>query len=153
MSQEYTREIIQTRKDINVNEEDLKKLLNILPFSSHNQRSIGTIKLQIKDLNSHKIDVLDIINIIEESMSGKIQSVLKRPEEAELVRIAHLNPLFSEDVIREMAKNFITRNFPNLESDFKVIFKIESFESIHPHNVYAELKTTIGELKEKIKFN
>ncbi len=153
MSQEYAREIIQTRKDINVNEEDLKKLLNILPFSSHNQRSIGTIELQIKDLNSSKIDVLDIINIIEESMSGKIQSVLKRPEEAELVRIAHLNPLFSEDVIREMAKNFITKNFPNLESDFKVIFKIESFESIHPHNVYAELKTTIGELKEKIKNN
>lgn len=151
MSQEYAEEIIKTRKDINVSEEDLKKLLNILPFSSHNQRSTGTIILQINDLNSHRIDVLDIIDIIEESMSGKIQSVLKRPEEAELIRIAHLKPLFSEDVVREMAKNFMVRNFPNLESDFKVIFKIESYESIHPHNVYAELKTTIGELKQYIQ--
>ncbi|MFX1281140.1 MAG: GTP cyclohydrolase MptA [Promethearchaeota archaeon] len=151
MSQEYAAEVIKTRKDINVSEEDLKKLINILPFSSHNQRSIGTIILQIKDLSNHKIDVLDIIDVIEESMSGKIQSVLKRPEEAELVRTAHLKPLFSEDVIREMAKNFILRDFPNLENNFEIKFKIESLESIHLHNVYAELKTTIGELKNKLQ--
>ncbi|MHA2037112.1 MAG: GTP cyclohydrolase MptA [Promethearchaeota archaeon] len=150
MSQEYAAEIIKTRKDINVSEDDLTKLINILPFSSHNQRSIGTIVIQIKDLSNHKIDVLDIIDVIEESMSGKIQSVLKRPEEAELVRSAHLKPLFSEDVIREMAKNFILRNFPNLEDNFKIRFNVESFESIHSHNVYAELKTTIGELKESL---
>jgi GTP cyclohydrolase-4 len=151
MSQEFAEQIIRTRKDINISEQDLKKLLNILPFSSHNQRSIGTIVVQIKDLNMHKIDVLDIIDIIETSMSGKIQSVLKRPEEAELVRSAHLKPLFSEDVIREMAHNFVLKNFPNLEDNLKIKFRIESFESIHPHNVYAELKTTIGELKTKIK--
>ncbi|MFW9941073.1 MAG: GTP cyclohydrolase MptA [Candidatus Thorarchaeota archaeon] len=151
MSQEYAAEIIKTRKDINVSEDDLKKLINILPFSSHNQRSVGTIIVQIKDLSNHKIDVLDIIDVIEESMSGKIQSVLKRPEEAELVRSAHLKPLFSEDVIREMAKKFILRNFPNLEDNFKIKFKIVSHESIHPHNVYAELKTTIGSLKTSLK--
>lgn len=151
LSLEYAEQVVNSRKDINVSEEDLNKLLNILPFSSHNQRSIGTIIIQIKDLTNHKIDVLDIIDVIEDSMSGKIQSVLKRPEEAELVRSAHLKPLFSEDVIREMAKNFIIRDFPNLEDDFKVKFKIESFESIHPHNVYAELKTTVGELKKKLK--
>jgi len=151
MSQEYAAEIIKTRKDINVSEDDLKKLINILPFSSHNQRSIGTIIVQIKDISNHKIDVLDIIDVIEESMSGKIQSVLKRPEEAELVRSAHLKPLFSEDVIRGMAKNFILRDFPNIEDNFEIIFKIVSMESIHPHNVYAELKTTIGALKERLK--
>ncbi len=151
LSLEYAEEVVKSRKDINVSGEDLNKLLNILPFSSHNQRSIGTIIVQIKDLANHKIDVLDIIDVIEESMSGKIQSVLKRPEEAELVRTAHLKPLFSEDVIREMARNFIIRDFPNLEDDFKIKFRIESLESIHPHNVYAELKTTIGELKQKLK--
>ena len=77
--------------------------------------------------------------------------MLKRPDEAELVRSAHLKPLFSEDVIREMAKNFILRDFPNLEDDYEIEFKIESFESIHLHNVYAELKTTIGDLKKKLK--
>ena len=152
LSLEYAEDVVKSRKDIKVSEEDLNKLLNLLPFSSHNQRSIGTIIIQIKDLTNHKVDVLDIIDIIEQSMSGKIQSVLKRPEEAELVRSAHLKPLFSEDVIREMAKNFILRDFPNLEDDFKVKFKIESFESIHPHNVYAELKTTVGELKKRLKY-
>ncbi|MFX1555760.1 MAG: GTP cyclohydrolase MptA, partial [Promethearchaeota archaeon] len=142
MSQEYAEEIIKNRQDINLSNEIVKKLLNILPFSSHNQRSTGSIMVQIKDLNNYKIDVLDIIDIIEESMSGRMQSVLKRPEEAKLVRIAHLKPLFAEDVIREMAKNFILKEFPNLEDNFKIKFKIESFESIHPHNVYSELSTT-----------
>lgn len=149
MSQEYAEELIKTREDINVSEEDLKKLINLLPFSSHNQRSVGTIIVQIKDLTSHKVDVLDIIDVIEDSMSGKIQSVLKRPEEAELVRSAHLKPLFTEDVIREMAKNFISRDFPNLEDDFKIKFLVESYESIHSYNVFSSLKTTIGDLKEK----
>ncbi len=151
LSMEYAEEVIKSRKDIKVSQDDLKKLLKILPFASHNQRSIGTIIVQIKDLSEPKIDVLDIIEVIEESMSGRIQSVLKRPEEAELVRIAHLNALFSEDVVREMAKNFILKDFPNLGDKFKIEFRIESFESIHPHNVYAELKTTIGELKKMVK--
>lgn len=150
MSQEYAEKIMRNRQDINLSEEVIKKLINILPFASHNQRSTGSIIVQIKDLHNHKIDVLDIIDIIEESMSGKMQSVLKRPDEAELVRSAHLKPLFSEDVVREMAKNFVLRNFPNLDEDFKITFKIESYESIHPHNVYSELKTTIGTLRKII---
>ena len=150
MSQEFAEEIIKNRDDLNIKQEDINVLLNILPFSSHNQRSKGSILVQIKDLNSHKVDVLDIIDVIEESMSGKMQSVLKRPEEARLVRMAHLKPLFSEDVVREMAKNFINKGFPNLDDNFKIKFKIESYESIHPHNVYSELKTTIGELRKII---
>ena len=150
MSQEFAEEIIKNRDDLNIKQEDINVLLNILPFSSHNQRSKGSILVQIKDLNSHKVDVLDIIDVIEESMSGKMQSVLKRPDEARLVRMAHLKPLFSEDVVREMAKNFILKGFPNLDDNFKIKFKIESYESIHPHNVYSELKTTIGELRKII---
>ncbi|MHA1489893.1 MAG: GTP cyclohydrolase MptA [Promethearchaeota archaeon] len=149
LSAEYAEEIIKNRKDIEIPEKTLKKLLNIWPLSSHNQRSKGTIIVQINDLNNHKIDVLDIIDVIEDSMSGKIQSVLKRPEEARLVRESHLKPLFSEDVIREMAKNFMLKFADvNLEDRFKVIFKNESYESIHPHNVYSEMKTTIGELRK-----
>ena len=104
----------------------------------------------MKDLEIHKIDVLDIINVIEESMSGKIQSILKRPDEAELVRIAHLKPLFAEDVIREMAKNFILRGFSNLDDDLNITFKILSMESIHPYNVYACVEITLGELKSAV---
>ena len=150
MSQEYAAEVIKAREDINISEEDIEKLINILPFSSHNQRSKGTIIVQIKDLENHKVDILDIIDVIEDSMSGRIQSVLKKPEEAELIRIAHLKPLFSEDAVREMAKNFMMKGFLSLEDSFSVIFKIESEESIHPHNVYSELKTTIGELKRRL---
>jgi GTP cyclohydrolase-4 len=153
MSKEYAEQVIKNRDDIDISEETTQKLLNILPFASHNQRSKGTIKLEINDLEDHTIDILDLIDVIEESMSGRIQSVLKRPEEAELIRSAHLKPLFSEDIIREMARNFLRKDFPNLKDSSKVQFKVESFESIHPHNVYAEMKTNIGELKQNISLD
>ena len=150
MSQEYAEELIKTRKDINISQEDIDKLINLLPFASHNQRSKGTIIVEMKDLDIHKIDVLDMVNVIEESMSGKIQSILKRPDEAELVRVAHLNPLFVEDVIREMAKNFVSRDFPNLDDNLNITFKCLTQESIHPYDVFAELTTTLGELKSAV---
>ena len=150
MSQEYAEELIKTRKDINISQEDIDKLINLLPFASHNQRSKGTIIVEMKDLEIHKIDILDIINVIEESMSGKIQSILKRPDEAELVRVAHLKPLFAEDVIREMAKNFVLKGFSNLDDGLNITFKILSMESIHPYNVYAEVEITLGELKSAV---
>lgn len=149
LSKEYAEDVIKTRKDISVSEEDLQKLLNILPFSSHNQRCIGTIIVQIKDLDKQQIDILDVIDVIEESMSARIQSVLKRPEEGELIRTAHLKPLFAEDVVREMGKNLISRNFPILD-DAEIIFKVETFESIHPYNVYCELKRKYVDLKKQI---
>ena len=151
MSIEYAEDIIKARKDININREDLGKLLNILPFSSHNQRAKGTITVEIDDAASNTIDVMDLVSIIEQSMSGKVSSVLKRPEEAELVRSAHLNPLFAEDAVREMAKNFIKKQFPNLKDEFRVKFEITSYESIHSYDVFAELNTTVGELKEAIE--
>ncbi|TFF98513.1 MAG: GTP cyclohydrolase I FolE2 [Promethearchaeota archaeon] len=148
MSKEYAEEIIRNRDDIEIPQETMHKLLNILPFASHNQRSKGTIKLEINDLDDHTIDILDLIDVIEESMSGRIQSVLKRPDEAELIRSAHLKPLFAEDIIREMARNFIKKDFPNLNNDFLITFEVESYESIHPHNVFAKMETTIGELRK-----
>jgi MptA/FolE2 family GTP cyclohydrolase len=150
MSQEYAEELIKTRKDINISQEDIDKLINLLPFASHNQRSKGTIIVEMKDLEIHKIDVLDIINVIEDSMSGKIQSILKRPDEAELVRVAHLNPLFVEDVIREMAKNFVSKDFPQLDDHLNITFKCLTYESIHPYQVFSELEITLGELKNAV---
>ncbi len=149
LSKQYAEDILKTRKDIKISDENITKILNLLPFASHNQRSEGTIIVQIKDLNKQEIDILDVIDVIEESMSGRIQSILKRPDEGELVRSAHLKPLFAEDVVREMGKNFIARNFPILD-DTDIIFKVETFESIHPYNVYCELKMKYAELKIKM---
>ena len=149
LSKEYAEEVLRNRDDINISPEDISTLLNILPFASHNQRAVGSITVQIKDINMQQIDVLDIIDVIEESMSGRIQSVLKRPEEAQLIRTAHLNPLFAEDIVRGMAKNFIAKSFPDL-GDGEIIFQVESFESIHPYNVYCELKMKYSELEKII---
>ncbi len=149
LSKEYAESVLKNRDDINISSEDMKTLLNILPFASHNQRSIGSINVQVKDINKQQIDVLELIDVIEESMSGRIQSILKRPDEAQLVRTAHLNPLFAEDIVRGMARNFIAKDFPDL-GEGEIIFQVESLESIHPYNVYCELKLKYSELRKLI---
>ena len=149
LSKEYAESVLKNRDDIKLDSEGLKTLLNILPFASHNQRSIGSITVQIKDINKQQIDVLDLIDVIEESMSGRIQSILKRPDEAQLVRTAHLNPLFAEDIVRGMARNFIARDFPDL-GEGEILLQVESFESIHPYNVYCELKLKYSDLVKLI---
>jgi GTP cyclohydrolase-4 len=151
MNIEYVHNIVQSRKDIHISPEDLEKLLQILPISSHNQRAMGRIQIGIQSLDSEIIDLLDLIEVIESSMSGRIQPVLKRPEEAELVRTAHLNPVFAEDVVRRMASKLKEDKFSRIPDESELIISIISYESIHIHNVFAEIKTTFKEIRSNDK--
>jgi GTP cyclohydrolase FolE2 len=49
-----------------------------------------------------------------------------------------------------MAKNFVSRDFPNLDDNLNITFKCLTQESIHPYDVFAELTTTLGELKSAV---
>lgn len=147
MSREYSESIIRNRKDISISDKDLEKLLNLLPIASHNQRAVGKIYLEIGPPSENFPNLRDLVDIIENSMSGRVKNVLKREEEAEFIRSSHLNPVFSEDVIRRMAQNFIRKYYSSLEDNYFIKFSLRSFESIHPYDVFSELSMTIGELK------
>src|SRR5271157_4795275 len=148
MSREYAEDIIKSRKDIDIPEDQLQKIFALIPFATHNQRSIGTITIEVGDEEQHFIDIIDLIRVIEDSMSAKIRILLKRPDEAELVRMAHLNPKFVEDCVRDMGQRLASDAvFAELPDTFTAKCTIESFESIHTYNAYAELDTTFGELR------
>ncbi len=147
MSKSYAKELLETRKELGISEEQLDSLLNILPLSSHNQRATGTVIIEVGQDPVSTIDVIDLVDIIEESMSSKIKGVLKRPQEASVVRIAHLNPLFAEDVVRIIATRLAGEKFRNLSADNTISIKLDSMESIHAHNVYAEYSGTFGEVR------
>ena len=147
MNVEYIQQMVESRKDLNISSEDLDKLLQILPVASHNQRAKGTIKIGFNSLDKEVIDVLKLIEVIENSMSAKIQAVLKRPQEAELVRKAHLNPVFAEDSIRRMATQLSQECFEKIPDETEVEISTLSYESIHIHNVYAEIKSTFKKLR------
>jgi len=121
--------------------ENIKKVYN--EKYTHNQRNIATLFIE----NDGSIDADELIDIAEESMSSSTFEILKRRDEMEVVRKAHENPKFVEDVVRDMLKK-ILQKYKNLPDDAIVIARSESLESIHKHNAFAERITTMGELKK-----
>ena len=104
-----------------------KELCNGL---THNQR--GTLRVEI-DISNGNIELLDVIEICNQSFSSPTFSLLKRPEEKEVVERIHHNPKFVEDVVRQcvqLLKEKYSKRFCKA--------KCVSFESIHDHNVCSE---------------
>jgi len=110
---------------------------------THNQRNVATLIIQ----NDGSIDADDLIFIAENAMSSPTFEILKRNDEMKVVKKAHENPKFVEDVVRDMLKQILDK-YGDLAEETVVIARSESFESIHKHNAYAERTTTIGELRK-----
>lgn len=110
----------------------------ISDFGAHNQR--GEVRLQLRFKKFVWIE--DLIKLVEESASSDVYSVLKREDEKYVTEKAYQNPMFVEDIVREIAVKL--GNDPNI-TWFSV--ESENFESIHNHNAYAyiERRTVQGE--------
>lgn len=134
-------------KSLGVENDVIKKFLNIVPMPTHNQRGRGVISIEVHDSNFVSLE--KIIDIIENSMSSQMFELLKRADEAAIVERAHKNPKFVEDCVRTMAHK-IVREFPELPDDSVITIKQINEESIHRHNAFAERKSTLGELRQEI---
>lgn len=97
---------------------------------THNQR--GTLSVEI-DISENNIELLDIIDVCRQSFSSPTFSLLKRPEEKEVVEKMHQNPRFVEDVVRKCVQLLKDKH-----SKRQCSVKCVSFESIHDHNVCSE---------------
>ncbi|MEM0073906.1 MAG: GTP cyclohydrolase MptA [Thermoplasmatales archaeon] len=117
------------------------------PFISHNQRNDVTILMSVPD--GWDIEVNELIDIAEKSMSAPTYELLKREEEGLLVLQAHQNPKFVEDVVRDAVK-LIVEQYKDMPDDTYVDVTSESFETIHKHNAFAEKSGTLGELRREI---
>ena len=95
---------------------------------AHNQRGTVTVKVRFKKF----IWIEDIIDVVEASSSCDVYSILKRPDEKYVTEKAYDNPMFVEDVVREVAQKLAAD--PNI-TWFSV--ESENFESIHNHSAYA----------------
>ncbi len=98
---------------------------------AHNQRGMVRLAVRFKRF----IWIEDLIRLVEESASSEVYSVLKREDEKQVTERAYDNPMFVEDVVREVAVKL--RDDPNI-----VWFAVDSenFESIHNHSAYAYIE-------------
>jgi GTP cyclohydrolase I len=103
----------------------------ISDFGAHNQR--GEVRLQVRFKKFVWIE--DLIKLVEKTASSDVYSVLKREDEKYVTEAAYNNPMFVEDIVREIALTL--NNDPNI-TWFAV--ESENFESIHNHNAYAYIE-------------
>lgn len=111
---------------------------------THNQRNRTFVMMDVPQNMTVEAD--DLVQIVENSMSSPTYEILKREDEAELVKRAHSNPRFVEDVVRSVLAS-ILETYNDFPDSVQVHVKSESEESIHKHNAFAERITTLGELR------
>jgi len=141
----YSKEKLKELNGLSLSDDDINKILSVIPMTSHNQRVEGTLIVETDE--DERIELNDLVSVIEDSVSSGIYEILKREDELAVVVCAHNNPMFVEDSLRLILKNFYEKH-RNLKDNTRVTAKIVSFESIHPHDAFAETSITVGELRE-----
>ncbi|MEI8293938.1 MAG: GTP cyclohydrolase FolE2 [bacterium] len=95
---------------------------------AHNQRGHVTLSVCCKK----PMWIEDMVRLAEESASAELFSLLKRPDEKHVTEQAYANPVFVEDLVRNVAVR--------CEADANIVWyrvEVENFESIHNHSAYA----------------
>ncbi len=100
----------------------------IAKYGAHNQRGEVTVQIRSREI----VWIEDLIEVIECSASSELYALLKRQDEKAVTERAYENPVFVEDLVRNVA---LRLNADPRVTWYKV--EAENFESIHNHNAYA----------------
>jgi GTP cyclohydrolase IB len=95
---------------------------------AHNQRGEVTVALR----STRSVWIEDVIALVESSASSELYSLLKRQDEKAVTERAYDNPVFVEDLVRNVVLKL--DKHPDV-TWYRV--EAENFESIHNHNAYA----------------
>lgn len=110
----------------------------ISDYGAHNQRGIITIEVRStldETRHPHLIWIEELIAIAEASASSPVYPLLKRADERHVTMQAYDNPVFVEDMARNVAAQ--------LQEDPRIAWfhiHAENFESIHNHSAFASLE-------------
>jgi GTP cyclohydrolase I len=110
---------------------------DISDYGAHNQR--GQIRVSLRKEPDEKgvprlFWLEELVSISERSASSPVYSLLKRPDERAVTMEAYENPVFVEDMVRNIGVEL--REHPEV-TWFHV--RAVNHESIHNHNAFAEI--------------
>ncbi len=109
----------------------------ISEYGAHNQRGVITIDVELSNIENDNLQLVyfeELFAVAEESASSQLYPILKRPDEKYVTEFAYDNPVFVEDMVRNVANQL--RKDPRIKS-YKI--NCENFESIHNHSAFAEI--------------
>ncbi len=107
----------------------------ISQYGAHNQRGEVTVSVRFDEI----VWIEDLIEWVESSASSELYALLKRPDEKAVTERAYENPVFVEDLVR----NVVLRLKKNSQVKWYRV-EAENFESIHNHNAYASIEAHSG---------
>jgi GTP cyclohydrolase IB len=111
------------------------KEMSIEEGGAHNQRGYVTIDVRSARTEGGQPELVwieELIAVAEASASAPVYPLLKRPDEKYVTDLAYRNPVFVEDLVRNVAKR--------LQSDHRIAWfttRAVNHESIHNHNAFA----------------
>lgn len=106
---------------------------------AHNQRGVVTLSVRF----TKPVWIEDLIELVEDSASSELFSILKRPDEKAVTEAAYDNPVFVEDLVRNVAARI--KSHPDI-TWFHV--EAENYESIHNHNAWAVIESETDAVKK-----
>lgn len=110
----------------------------ISDYGAHNQRGYITIEVRGPSGEAFERNIIwieELVEVAEASASAPVFPLVKRPDERHLTMQAFDNPVFVEDMVRNVALK--------LKADARVLwFRVEARndESIHNHNAFARVE-------------
>ena len=105
----------------------------ISEYGAHNQRGVITATVA----SNAWVWIEEVIDWAEASASCALYPILKRPDEKWVTEHAYRNPVFVEDMVRNLAGQLIADERVDA---FEV--SAENDESIHAHNAWARVEWT-----------
>ena len=110
----------------------------ISDYSAHNQRGYVTIEVRSLAAPSGESEIVwieELVEVAESSASAPVYPLLKRVDERHVTMQAYDNPVFVEDIVRNVAIR--------LQSDPRISwFRVSTVnqESIHNHSAFATVE-------------
>ncbi|MEO0321515.1 MAG: GTP cyclohydrolase FolE2 [Myxococcota bacterium] len=113
-------------------------------YGAHNQR--GRVRMEVTLRGDAAPEVAELVAIAERHASAPVYPALKREDERAVTMAAYDHPAFVEDMVRGVAREL--REDPRL-AGFRV--RVVNAESIHPHDVFAEVVFREGRFLEGLR--
>lgn len=95
---------------------------------AHSQRGHVAVSLRVQG----RMWLEEVVDLVDASAGAPVYPLLKGDDERAVIERAHDNPLFVEDLVRNVAER--------LDSDVRIIWytvEAENLDSVHDHNVFA----------------
>jgi MptA/FolE2 family GTP cyclohydrolase len=140
-----TYSLDELARTFNLTIDNPKEIIASVPVATHSQK--GSVMIYLSGDPAHLADIsLDSLYQVLGRATHLTSELLKRPDEYDMVRRAHMRPQFVEDVVRDVMLE-LGNSAPDYDDSLKLTVQAESYESIHGHDIEAETSIALGELR------